>query len=79
MTHHPDVTALTARVAKAALDCQRWRASGVQDRYIQAFDDVEALELQLEAAIRATSDGVRPTLGDLPSVRCHTDARACAC
>jgi hypothetical protein len=64
MTHQPDIPALIARVAKAAVDCERWRSSGVQDRYIQAFDDVEALERQLEAATRIVADrGQRASLG----------------
>lgn len=49
----PRVAALASRVAKAVLDCERWRASGVQERYLQAFDDVEALELQLDKAIHS--------------------------
>jgi hypothetical protein len=57
MTYQPDIPTLIARVAKAAVDCERWRSSGVHDRYIQAFDDVEALELQLEAAIRSAGTG----------------------
>lgn len=52
MTHPPDIAVLTARIAKATVDCERWRASGLQDRYIEAFNDVEALEKQLETALR---------------------------
>jgi hypothetical protein len=64
MTNHPDIAVLTARVAKAAVDCERWRASGRQDRYMEAFDDVEALEQQLETAIRDLSRDERRGPGD---------------
>ena len=49
MTFYEEISALQARIAKAHLDRDAWRASGMQDKYLDAHSTVNALELQLEA------------------------------
>jgi hypothetical protein len=48
MTYHEDVSALRARIAAAEVERDGWRASGMQENYLEAYSRVEALELQLE-------------------------------
>ena len=48
MTFHEEIAALQARLAKAQSDRDTWRTSGMQERYLEAYSRVEALELQLE-------------------------------
>jgi hypothetical protein len=39
---------LRARIAKAESDRDTWRTSGMQDKYLEAYSMVEALELQVD-------------------------------
>jgi hypothetical protein len=39
---------MRARIAKAEADRDTWRTSGMQEKYLEAYSEVEALELQLE-------------------------------
>jgi hypothetical protein len=48
MTIHDEITALQARIAKAQSDRDTWRASGMQEQYLEAYSRVEALELSLD-------------------------------
>jgi hypothetical protein len=43
-----DITAMQARIAKAEADRDTWRQSGMQEKYLEAYSTVEALELQLD-------------------------------
>jgi len=48
MTFQGDIAALQVRIAKAESDRDGWRVSGLQEKYLEAYSMVEALELQLE-------------------------------
>jgi hypothetical protein len=48
MTFREEFAALRERLAKAELDRDTWRTSGMQEKYLEAYSAVEALELQLE-------------------------------
>lgn len=43
-----DIAALQVRIAKAEAERDGWRTSGMQEKYLEAYSLVEALELQLE-------------------------------
>jgi hypothetical protein len=47
-TFKEEITALQDRIAKAQSDRDTWRTSGMQEKYLEAYSAVEALELQLE-------------------------------
>ena len=49
MTFHEEVVAMRARVVKAEAERDTWRTSGMQEKYLEAYSAVEALQLQLEA------------------------------
>lgn len=49
MTFYEEVVAMRARIAKAESERDTWRTSGMQEKYLEAYSAVEALELQLEA------------------------------
>lgn len=51
------VAALGARIAKAEAERDAWRAAGRQEKYLEAYSMVEALELQL-ARVRAGNSGI---------------------
>jgi hypothetical protein len=57
MTPHEHITALENRIAKAEADRDTWRASGMQEKYLEAYSMVEALGLQLERL----RDAARPS------------------
>jgi hypothetical protein len=48
MTLKDEFAVLTGRVAKARADLAAWQAAGTQEKYLEAYSTVEALELQLE-------------------------------
>ena len=49
MTFNEEIVAMRARLAKAEAERDTWRTSGMQEKYLEAYSAVEALELQLEA------------------------------
>jgi hypothetical protein len=49
MTFNEEIVAMRARIAKAEAERDTWRTSGMQEKYLEAYSAVEALELQLEA------------------------------
>jgi len=53
MTFQQEIDALTSRIAKAASERDAWRAAGPEDKYLEAYFMVEALELQLDQRLRA--------------------------
>jgi len=55
MTVHQEAVALRLRIARAELERDAWRASGLQEKYLEAYSMVEALEVQLER-LRQTRD-----------------------
>jgi hypothetical protein len=48
MSLHEDITALQERIVRAQADCDGWRATGLREKYLEAYSMVEALELQLD-------------------------------
>ena len=48
MTFKEEAADLSQRIAKAQSNRDTWRAAGIQQRYLEAYSLVEALELQLE-------------------------------
>jgi len=56
MTLQEEIAALQARIAKAESERDTWRTSGMQEKYLEAYSLVEALELQLE---RLRQEGLR--------------------
>ena len=48
MTFEEEVAALRARIAAAEAQRDGWRASGMQEKYLESYSTVQALELQLE-------------------------------
>ena len=55
MTLHQEIDATRSRIAKAESQRDTWRASGLQEKYLEAFSMVEALELQLEALLHRSA------------------------
>lgn len=58
MTFYEEIAAVQARLAKAHAERDTWRASGLQEKYLEAYSRVQALELQLE---RLREEGLRAT------------------
>lgn len=56
MTFQEEIAAIQARIAKAESERDTWRTSGMQEKYLQAYTLVEALELELE---RLRQEGLR--------------------
>lgn len=48
MTRSDTARSLHERLTQAQTDCEAWRASGLGEKYLEAFFLAEALELQLE-------------------------------
>jgi hypothetical protein len=63
MTFKEEIAALRDRIAKAESDRDTWRASGMQEKYLEAYSQVEALELELE---RLRQRGLQTSGGNEP-------------
>jgi hypothetical protein len=61
MTFKEEAADLSQRIAKAQSNLDTWRAAGMQERYLEAYSLVEALELQLE---RLRQQGLLAFAGD---------------
>lgn len=66
MTFQQEVAALGVRIAAAQAERDGWRASGMQEKYLEAYSTVEALELQLEGV---RQEGLRITVRGEHSVQ----------
>ena len=79
MTLQQEIAALQARIAAAHAERDSWRATGMQEKYLEAHSMVEALELKLDAlrqeGLRATVRNERPVERDLTEVRPVTGDR----
>ena len=53
MTLQENIAALQSRIVRAEATCDTWRASGMQEKYLEAYCMVEALELQLDGLRKA--------------------------
>ena len=60
MTFQEDIAAMQVRIAKAESERDSWRVSGMQEKYLEAYSMVEALELQLDRLRQAARLGARP-------------------
>jgi hypothetical protein len=58
MSSREDIAAIQVRIAKAESERDSWRASGLQEKYLEAYSMVEALELQLDRLRKAP--GIAP-------------------
>lgn len=60
MSLQEEMTALRVRTAKAESERDSWRSAGSQEKYLEAYSMVEALELQLERLRQAELADGRP-------------------
>jgi hypothetical protein len=60
MTFKEDIAAMQLRIAKAESERDSWRVSGMQEKYLEAYSMVEALELQLDLLRQAARLGAKP-------------------
>jgi hypothetical protein len=51
-TFQDDIASFKSRIAGAESQRDGWRAAGQQEKYLEAYCMVEALELQLEERLR---------------------------
>ena len=56
VTFYEEIAAVQDRLARAHTERDAWRASGMQEKYLESYSMVEALELQLE---RLRQEGLR--------------------
>ena len=56
MGSNKDIEAVQLRIAKAQADLETWRTSGMQEKYLEAYSQVSALELELD---RLREQGLR--------------------
>jgi hypothetical protein len=52
MSLQEGIATLETRLARAESERDAWRVAGVQERYLEAYSMVEALELQLAERLR---------------------------
>lgn len=52
MTFQDDIDSFKSRIAKAESDRDAWRVAGREEKYLEAYFMVEALELQLGERLR---------------------------
>jgi len=64
MTFYEEISDLQSRIARAHVERDTWRASGMQEKYLEAHSTVDALELQLEAL---RQQGLRATARNEPA------------
>lgn len=60
MSDAQGIDAIRARLSRAEAERDAWRATGHEDRYLEAYVMVEALVLQLEARTRQEADEPPP-------------------
>lgn len=48
MTIQQDIDSLRERIATAQTDCEAWREAGPEERFIEAYVIVKALQLELD-------------------------------
>lgn len=56
MGSNKDIEAVQVRIAKAQSDLEAWRTTGMQEKYLEAYSRVSALELELD---RLREQGLR--------------------
>lgn len=60
MTYEEDIDLFKGRIAEAETRRDAWRAAGREEKYLEAYFMVEALELQLEERLRRHAAGQSP-------------------
>jgi hypothetical protein len=75
MTRHEEISALQERIARTETQCDAWRASGVQEKYLEAYSMVEALELQLDRVRESgrTRGAARKAGSSVPARQARSD------
>lgn len=56
MTRREEISALQERIARSETERDAWRSSGLQEKYLEAYSMVDALELQLDRLRASRSD-----------------------
>ena len=56
MTFKDEIDAIKIRIAKAESERDAWRLAGLEEKYIETYSMVEALELQLEQRLGQRGD-----------------------
>ena len=59
MNTNEEISALEERISFAVRACEGWRKTGFGEKYIEAYDLVEALQLQLRRRLRLPPQGLR--------------------
>lgn len=59
MSPQEDIAGLQLRIARAESERDSWRVSRMQEKYLEAYSMVEALELQLDLLRQAARLGAR--------------------
>lgn len=72
MTLQEEIAALQARIARARSERDTWQASGLQEKYLEAYSMVDALELELD---RLRQEGLRASARNDSAVE-HLDELA---
>ena len=54
LNQQKDIAAMQERIARAATERDTWRASGMEEKYLEACSMVDALELQLDGLRRGS-------------------------
>jgi len=52
MAHQDHIDQLKDRIAQAQSECNTWRVEGPEEKYLEAYVIVKALELELEEQLR---------------------------
>ncbi|HEU5295460.1 MAG TPA: hypothetical protein VFU71_11795 [Burkholderiaceae bacterium] len=52
MTTQPDIPAFMLRIAQSEAKRDAWRAAGNREKYLEAYFEVEGMELLLERQLR---------------------------
>ncbi len=60
------ISSLEQRISSAVADCQAWRSTGMVEKYLEAYDLVEALQLQLRMQLRPPAPARRTQAPVLP-------------
>lgn len=56
MSLHEQASGLQLRISRAEAERDAWRAAGLQEKYLEAYFMVEALEVQLDRLRRPGRD-----------------------
>jgi hypothetical protein len=60
MTFKEEIAEVQGRIARAQSERDAWRAAGRQERYLEAYSRIAALDVQLE---QLRQQGLRASLG----------------